>query len=152
MPELQRQPIAATIDGHGIAIRAPEIAGQFLVSGTDMPANAIEGSDPYALWLAPGHRLVVGGAVPDGTFVSDVTDGMVVIELFGTRTDDILAMGCPLDLASLAPGRCAQTLFAGVKVLLYRRGDAVRLHVERPLAHWLLDWLRQAATSVEPGG
>jgi len=152
MPELQRQPFDVAIDGNSIAIRVPEIAGQFLVSGADMPPNTIEGSDPYALWLAPGQRLFVGGAVPDGTFVSDVTDGMVVIELSGARTDEILAMGCPLDLASLAQGRCAQTLFAGVKVLLYRHGDAVRLHVERPLAYWLLDWLRQAATSFEPGG
>jgi len=152
MPELQRRPIAAAIDGNGIAIRVPDIAGQFLVSGADMPPNTIEGSDPYALWLAPGRRLVVGGAVPDGRFVSDVTDGLVVIELSGARTDDILAMGCPLEPASLAPGRCAQTVFAGVRVLLYRHGNAVRLHVERPLAQWLLDWLRQAATSFEPDG
>jgi hypothetical protein len=34
-------------------------------------------------------------------------------------------------------------------VLLYRHGDAIRMHVERPLAEWLLDWLRQAATSFE---
>jgi sarcosine oxidase gamma subunit len=59
-------------------------------------------------------------------------------------------MGCPLDPATLVPGHCAQTLFADVKVVLYRHGDAVRLHVERSLAQWLLDWLRQAATSFEP--
>ena len=151
MRELQRQPIATAVDGDGIAIRVREVVGQYLVSGADIPPNTIEGSDPYGLWLAPGRRLVVGGAVPGGSFVSDVSDGMVVVELSGVRADEILAMGCPLDPAALVAGHCAQTLFAGVKVVLYRHGDAVRLHVERSLAQWLLDWLRQAATSFEPG-
>jgi sarcosine oxidase gamma subunit len=149
MPELQRRPITAAIDGYGISIRTPDVGGQYVVSGTDMAPNTIEGTGRYALWLAPGRRLVVAGAVPIGTFVSDVSDGIVVIDLAGVCANDILAMGCPLDPASLAPGHCAQTLFAGIKVLLYRRGDAVRLHVERSLAEWLLDWLRQAATSFE---
>lgn len=152
MPELRRETMTTGIDGNGITIRVPEVAGQFLVSGAEGAPNTIEGNDPYALWLAPGRRLVVGGAAPDGAFVSDVTDGLVVVELSGPRMDELLAMGCPLDPATLAPGHCAQTLFAGVKVLLYRRGDAVRLHLERPLAAWLLDWLRQAATSFEPSG
>jgi heterotetrameric sarcosine oxidase gamma subunit len=151
MPELQRRPIAATIDGNGIAVRVVQLAGQFLVSGPDMPPNTIEGDDPYALWLAPGRRLVVGATIPTGTFVSDVSDGMVVFEISGARTDEVLAMGCPLDLAALASGHCALTLFAGVKVLLYRHCNAVRLHVDRSLSQWLLDLLRQAATSFEPG-
>ncbi len=152
MPELQRRPIAATMGGSGIAVHVVQLAGQFLVSGPDMPPNTIEGNDHYALWLAPGRRLVVGDTAPSGSFVSDVSDGMVVIEISGAHTKDVLAMACPLDLAALVSGRCAQTLFAGVKVLLYRHGAAIRMHVERSLAEWLLDWLRQAATSFETGG
>jgi len=152
MFELERRPVTATMDGNGITVRAVAVAGQFLVSGDDMPPNTIEGSEPYALWLAPGRRLVVGASVPAGTFVSDVSDGMTVLELSGAHTNDILAMGCPLDASSLVSNRCAQTVFAGVKVLLYRHGDTVRLHVERPLAQWLLDWLRQAVTSFQAGG
>jgi hypothetical protein len=34
-------------------------------------------------------------------------------------------------------------------VILYRHGGALRLHVERPLAAWMLDWLRQAISSFE---
>jgi len=74
MAELQRRPLAVTIDGNGIAVRVVQVAGQFLVSGAHMPANTIEGSDPYAMWLAPGRRLVVGQSVPGGSFVSDVSD------------------------------------------------------------------------------
>jgi heterotetrameric sarcosine oxidase gamma subunit len=151
MPELQRQSIASTVNGVGIAIRVRDTVGQYLVSGADMPPNAIEGSDPYSLWLAPGRRLVVGDVVPDGAFVSDVSDGLVVFEFSGGHADEILAMGCPLDPAALTERNCAQTLFAGVKVVLYRHGDAVRLHVERSLAQWLLDWLRQAVTAFAAG-
>jgi len=151
MLELQRQPLASAIAGPGIAIRVRDVGGQYLVSGPDMPPNTIAGTDPCSLWLAPGRRLVVGGAPADGAFVSDLSDGLVVIELDGGRKEDILAMASPLDPALLAPGRCAQTLFAGIKILVYRHAGAIRLHVERPLAEWLLDWLRQAVTAFETG-
>jgi heterotetrameric sarcosine oxidase gamma subunit len=149
VPELQHEAINATIDGNGVIVRVAEVGGQFLVSGPDMAPNTIEGTDPYALWLAPDRRLVVGGSTPDGEFVSDVTDGLVVIEISGPRADEVLAMACPLDPTVLAPKRCAQSPFAGVKVILYRHRGALRLHVERPLAAWLLDWLRQAIGSFE---
>jgi heterotetrameric sarcosine oxidase gamma subunit len=152
MAELAREPMVANIDGNGIAVRVADVGGQFLVSGVDVLPNTIDGGDPYAVWLAPGRRLVVGSAVPDGEFVSDVSDGFVVIDISGARTDEMLAMASPLDPASLASGHCAQTLFAGLKIVLYRRGDALRLHVERPLAAWLLDWLRQATSAFEGTG
>ncbi len=152
MPDLERRPVTATIEGAGICVRIVAVAGQFLVSGADVPANTVEGDDPYAVWLAPGRRLVVGAIASEGNFVSDVSDGLVVIEISGAHTDELLAMGCPLDIGALARGRCAQTLFAGVKTLIYRHGDAVRLHIERSLAQWLLDWLQVAATSFERVG
>ena len=149
MPDLAREPVVASIEGNGIAVRVVDVDGQFLVSGEDMPANTIDGDERYAVWLAPGRRLAVGNAAPDGEFVSDVSDGFVVIDISGPRTDEMLAMASPLDPALLVPGRCAQTLFAGVKIVLYRHAAALRMHVERPLAAWLLDWLRQATGALE---
>ncbi len=149
MLDLAREPAAGSIDGNGVAVRVADVGNQFLVSGRDMPPNTIDGTQPYAVWLAPERSLMVGGAAPGETFVSDVSDGFVVIDIAGPRTDELLAMACPLDPDSLVPGRCAQSLFAGVKVILYRHGNALRLHVERPLAPWLLDWLRQAISSFE---
>jgi heterotetrameric sarcosine oxidase gamma subunit len=149
MPELARETITAKIDGNGVTVHAAEVGRQFVVSGGDMAPNTIEGIDPYALWLAPGRRLIVGGSTPDGEFVSDISDGLAVIEISGPRAEEVLAMACPLDPVALAPKRCAQSLFAGVKVILYRHTGALRLHVERPLAAWVLDWLRQAIGSLE---
>jgi sarcosine oxidase gamma subunit len=53
----------------------------------------------------------------------------------------------PHDAVTL--GRCAQTLFGGVKVLLYAHGDGFRLHAERQFAAFLLEWLAQAVAALK---
>jgi heterotetrameric sarcosine oxidase gamma subunit len=164
MVDLARRNVAVQLGASGQMIEAPGLtvrvcdpAAQYLVTGAgpELAPNQAVGDDPYWLWLAPDRRLLVGDAArppePEGGFVSDVTDGQAVFELAGKHVADILAMGCTLDATGpdLAPGRCAQTLFAGVKVLLYARGerDRIRLHMERPVAAFLLDWLRQASSA-----
>ncbi len=130
------------------AVIAP--ASIHLVSGGDQAANTVVGDEPARLWLAPGRALVVGfdqAAAPDGDFVSDVTDGQAVFALIDA--DDIIAMATTLDPALLAPGLCAQTIFAGMKVLLWRRGDAILLHVDRPLGNYIAAWLAKAGTALE---
>jgi heterotetrameric sarcosine oxidase gamma subunit len=145
------------IAASGLTVRVCDPAALYLVTGAgpDLAPNQASGADPTWLWLAPDRRLLVGEAArpaePEGGFVSDVADGQAVFELTGERVADLLAMGCTLDAngPDLAPGRCAQTVFAGVKVLLYAhqgRG-CIRMHVERPVAGFLFDWLRQAATA-----
>ena len=121
-----------------------------LVSGGDQAANSVVGDDPAWLWLAPRRALVVAfehAATPAGDFVSDVTDGHSVFAL--ADADDIIAMATSLDPALLAPGRCAQTIFAGVKALLWRHGDAVLLHVDRPLGNYVAAWLAKATTALQ---
>jgi sarcosine oxidase gamma subunit len=121
-----------------------------LVSGHDQAANSVVGSDPACLWLAPRRALVVAfdhAVTPDGEFVSDVTDGQTVFAL--ANPDDIIAMATTLDPALLAPGLCAQTLFAGVKALLWRRGDMMLVHVDRPLGNYLATWLAKAGSALQ---
>jgi heterotetrameric sarcosine oxidase gamma subunit len=138
----------------GVTIRFLDPAGQFLVSGAPfLQPNTITDIHPYSLWLAPDRTLVVyenEPGVPIGSFVSDVTDGLLLLELVGPRAGDIIATSTTLDPLSniLAPGRCVQTLFGGVKVLLYAYGNGFRLHAERSFAEFLLAWLRQAATAL----
>jgi sarcosine oxidase gamma subunit len=121
-----------------------------LVSGRDQAANSVVGSAPASLWLAPKRALVVAfdrAVTPDGEFVSDVTDGQTVFAL--ANPDDIIAMATTLDPALLAPGLCAQTLFAGVKALLWRRGDMMLVHVDRPLGNYLAAWLAKAGSALQ---
>jgi heterotetrameric sarcosine oxidase gamma subunit len=144
-------PVAASLPG--LTVRVLDPASQLLVTGGPALApNTVEGSDPCRGWLAPNRCLVVAKTVAapalDAPFVSDVTDGLALFEIAGPRAADIITMGCTIDPSALAPGHAAQTIFAGLKVILYGHGVAVRLHVERPLARFLLDWLRQAASAI----
>ncbi len=123
--------------------------------------NRIAGEGTIALWLAPGRWLVVaddprtsglaaqlGAAlVAHGGFVSDVTQGLAVFHVAGPRAHDLLAMGCALEAAALAPGRCAQSNFAGMRTLIYQHTDGYRLSVDRVFARHMAQWLREAATA-----
>jgi sarcosine oxidase gamma subunit len=149
MAELALSMVRARIEASGLTITTVEPTRIWLLSGVDQEPNTAIGLDPEWFWLAPGRALVIAESPvppPDGMLVSNVKDGTVVFEITGAWTD-LLAMGSTLDPALLEEGRCARTLFAGVAVLLARRGQVLRLFVERPLAPWLLDWLRQAATA-----
>jgi sarcosine oxidase gamma subunit len=156
MPDLARRSLAEelgvtdpVLTAAGFTLRLIDLPGQFLASGPPTPPGEVTGDDAaYAAWLAPGRRLVVGATPPADDFVSDVSEGYAVFEFAGARCWDMLAMGSPLDPAQLGPGRCARTLFAGVRVLVYPHGAALRLHVERPLARHLLAWFRTAATAL----
>ncbi len=148
MAELAHLSVAAQIgaddpaaSGAGVVVRMVEAGTLRLVSGAALAPNTVADG---MLWLAPERALQLGGAAPEG-FVADVSDGFAVFELAGGAAADLLAMGSTLDPALLAPGRCAQSVFAGVKVVLYGTPEAIRLIVERSLAAYLLAWFKQAA-------
>lgn len=127
----------------------------FLVTdpASDLAPNERRGDRPYRLWLAPDRALLVGADAAPAGIVSEVTDGLATFEIAGPRAAEIVAMGCTLDAhgAVLTPGRCAQTAFAGVKAVLYAYGsrEAFRLHAERSLAAYLLEWFMQAASALQ---
>jgi hypothetical protein len=126
-----------------------DVPGQYLITGEhDVAPNRIGSIDGgYACWLAPRRRLAVTATKPIG-FASDISHGMAVFTINAGQDKDFLAMGCTLPPAMLAEGHCAQTIFAGLKLLLYRRRGLLHLHVERPLAAHLLLWFRQTATAL----
>jgi len=128
--------------------------------------NHIAGTLTRALWIAPGRWLVVSDDPVAGTltmrlnealylgggFVSCMRDGMAVFDLSGPEVRQVLAMGCALDFegVSMAPGRSARTVFAGVNAILYAHGSrqSYRFHVERSLARHVMEWLQKAAGAV----
>jgi sarcosine oxidase, subunit gamma len=114
------------------------------------------------LWLGLGEWLITvpDGAVPelparlaralDGgrAVLTDVSSSRAVIAIAGDRARSLLEKGCGLDLhpRSFTPGHCAQTLFAGVPIILDQTGSAnYRLFVRRSTARWLAEWLIDAA-------
>lgn len=161
MVDLTHLALAAQLGATDPAASAPGAAVRIVDPGPlcyitpafDLAPNERRGDTPYWLWLAPDRALRVGaGAAPEG-FVSDMTDGLATFEISGPRAAEIVAMGCTLDPRgpALAPGRCAQTVFAGVKVVLYAHGlpGTFRLHAERTLAAYLLEWFTQAVSALQ---
>ena len=109
------------------------------------------------LWLGPDEWLAVGDREappqPDLTGVHhswiDVGANRVVFELAGSRTMDVLASGCGLDLHPRAwrEGMCAQTLLAKAPVILQHTGVAQRVFVRPSYRDYLVAWIEDAVTA-----
>ncbi len=140
------------------------------VLGVVLPStpNTLASTGPGAntvLWLGPDEWLVLAGrwtapaaaeleralraaAGAEPAAVVDVSAGWAVLELAGAAGPDLLAGCCALDLHPrvFGPGRCAQTLLAGVPVLLAHPAPAHWLVLTRPsyIGH-VRAWLRAGA-------
>jgi sarcosine oxidase subunit gamma len=85
------------------------------------------GPDEWVLHAPRSEREAIAAAffdLSDGVPHSlvDVSDRERTIRLTGPKAADIIAIGCPIDLGRLAPGRGTRTVFDGVTVVLRRDG------------------------------
>ncbi len=120
-----------------------------------------------ALWLGPASWLIVapdGSALADadevrnaldtaGGALFDVSASRVAWTIAGGQAATVLAKGCPLDFhqRAFAEGTCAQSVFARVNALFYRRAAAptFTMLVARSLAR---DAWRALCLSAAPCG
>ncbi len=97
-------------------------------------------------------RLPLDALLPDGVgqpvSIVDISARALGISLEGERAIDVLAAGCPLDLASWPVGRTSRTIFETVEIIVTREAEA-RWHVEvwRSFAPWLWKALSAAASA-----
>ena len=107
----------------------------------------------YAAAIARDRALIVaegpiglaeGWDDESATAVTRMDDAYVVLDLEGPGLADLISKATTLDLADASPS--AALLFAGLPCLAYRyaRPEVLRLHVERPLAPALAEWMRLA--------
>lgn len=72
-----------------------------------------------------------------------LSDREFTIRITGPRAQELLSVGCPLDLSCMATGAAKRTLFDSAQIVLIRDGeDAFRIEVWRsffPHVHELLD-------------
>jgi sarcosine oxidase subunit gamma len=126
------------------------------------PGGVAAAGQGWTLWLGPSEWLFVGpgrdgwtlerelvrALSPVGGTAVDVSHGRTVLRLRGPCVRDVLAKGCPIDLHPRAfpAGRCAQTLFGKIGVLVHALGetDAAELYVSRSYADALADGLLAA--------
>lgn len=81
--------------------------------------------------------------------VTDLSQGIVAIEVAGACARDLLAKACGLDVhaRSLRRGVCARTRFAGIAVIVYAVGEDGVFHcyVSRSYVQYLFQWLTDGA-------
>jgi sarcosine oxidase subunit gamma len=143
-------------------------------SVTDLPLPLEPGTSAAGLlgsilWLGPDEWLLVADTHAADAFasslraalhdlpaaVTDVSDARIVYAVGGSHARGVLAMGCPLDLHERAfpAGRCAQTLLAGVPILVHRAsaGPTFEIHIARSFRDHLEAWLQAAASDGADG-
>ncbi len=132
-----------------------------LLLGSRLPTepNTVAGG---VLWLGPDEWLIVdreltetqllGALAGEGAAV-ELSANRLALHVSGPGARDVLGSCCPLDLHPrvFGAGRCAQTLVAGVAVILERTGDGpgFRLLVRPSFAAHVRAWLIDAIE--EPG-
>ncbi len=86
---------------------------------------------------------------PHGFAVTTMSDAWAVFDIAGPRAAHLVAQGAAIDLTKADASPSAALLFAGCWAILYRRfEDAARLHVERPLAPYLTNWISAASNDL----
>jgi sarcosine oxidase subunit gamma len=115
-----------------------------------------------ALHLAPDEWLLIGALEAGKAMIDafevlgrelpvslvDISDRGLAFDLVGRGVEELLAAGCPMDLAepSFPVGGCTRTLFGKAMVMLRRTGPAAfRLEVARSFAPYVLALLARAA-------
>lgn len=109
------------------------------------PNTVVSTDDADALWLGPRSWLLLArqkaaatdfdvtrNALNDaGGALFDVSSSYAGWSVAGGNAPRVLNRGCPLDLDPnvFKPGRCAQSLFGHVNVLVYRPDDTVAFTV-----------------------
>lgn len=133
------------------------------VLGSPLPRapNTAVGARPRLLWTAPrewtvldvmpAHAEAVQAACGDVlSHYADLSGARLGLRVLGRDAARLIASECPLDLDALAPDRCAQSVFAGMPILVDRRSgeEGFRLYVDISLADHLRSWLAAAAEGL----
>lgn len=113
-------------------------------------------------WLAPNEWLLVTAPGAEGevlellapilpgrlALATPISDSGLAVAVSGACAAELLAKGCALDLhrRQFGVGNAAVTRFAGVAAVISRTAEQrYELYVERPQAHYIWEWLVDAA-------
>ena len=91
---------------------------------------------------------VTFGWTGDGCAITDVSDGHVLLDITGPAASDLMRLGALHDFEAQPDTASAAMLFAGQRVILARIQQGWRLHVERPHAAAIWQWLQRAASAT----
>lgn len=84
--------------------------------------------------------------------LTEISDREITLRLTGPQVLDLLATGCPRDIAALADGRGCRTVFDSATVTLWRDGPSdFRIDIWRSFAPHVRNLIGQAETELKAG-
>lgn len=135
----------ATANPSGASFGLPFGIGE-TTSGTDFSVVCL-GPDEWLLTMPAAKADSVRQAVMDALSsqshaLVDISDRDIGLLLAGEGVEEVLASGCPLDLATFPVGRAVRTVFGKARILLWRTDPSTfRLEVERSYEAYMRDLL-----------
>jgi len=162
---IQIQPELASINLRGNPQNAEFAASVASTLGQALPdtANTMTVGSNRVFWLGPNEWQIMTPAIDapgllarlrdslsgQHACVTDVSGGLISLQLAGPFARDILARGCTLDLHidKFRVGSCAQSGLAKANVLigLIDATPTFQIVVRRSFAEYLARWLKAAA-------
>ena len=137
--------------GERVIVTPVPVAAAYWLSGgaTAFGPRDVVAGDAYALRIAPDRVLFVGQSllledVGEVGAITEFSDGLVMLDIEGEGAAELMAQGgeYPFESAPGLPTESATLRFAGFRVIVSRRPQGWRLHIERPWATALWHWLQ----------
>lgn len=155
------------LSGEGLEIRVLAPVPQLMVSG-DLTAFCAAHALPapvgllgavglphYALRLARSRMLVVGQTADhaaagwqEGAATTPMTGALAVVEIAGPNRMEVFARATAIDPRAGSPS--AALHFAGVTAALCEASTGLRLHLDRGMVPYLLDWITATGLVTAP--
>ena len=93
--------------------------------------------------------LAAGAGVDQPHSLVDISGREVTLRIDGPRASELLTLGCPRDIATIAVGEGRRTLFDGATVVLWRDGEnSFRMDVWNSFAPHLVQLLEIGAREL----
>jgi sarcosine oxidase subunit gamma len=152
-----------------LRVRAGDIAAASTAFGVTLPQRVGQGAhaDGRSAWaLGPDEWLLHAQAEDAASIVDafasiravtphslvDISDREVTFVLEGERVEELLTIGCPINLRRLAPGAAKRTIFDTAQIVLLRDApDRFRIEVWRSFASHVEDLLRIGDAELASG-
>jgi len=101
------------------------------LDGLSFPSSlkSTSNSNTRILWIGPNNWLVFSSVLDllekennqlnEADFaITDISHSRTIIELEGNLVNEVLKKGCPLDINSLKPGDCVNSVYNGINITI----------------------------------
>lgn len=163
--EARRAPVDRQVLLHCEPEVAPQLARAMGLELPDVTLTSGRAGNWSALHLSPDEWLLIGApGDPDlaPRFASasqqfplslvDVSERSLAIDIAGPDAAKLLNGACPLDFDRFVAGACTRTLFGKVTVMLWHRGQAIRMSYPRSFDDYVCTLLAAIVADLDGGG